>query len=285
MTRALQLNIYEYLDYRQFLRDAYADLKARQRGFSYRWFARRAGMSSPNFLKLVIDGQRNLTARSGEQFATALGLNTQETSFFRELIAFNQASTAAEKNEHYQRIGAYRRHRAVRRLERSTFEYLSRWYYPAIRELVSCPSFREDPAWIARQLQPRISAAQARKAIDVLLKLGVLERDDSGTLHQGEPLLSTGPEVQSLAVGNFHRQMMERAAQSIELIEREKREISGVTVALSAKGFEMFKAKIQELRAELLELSAEEREATRVVQFNFQAFPLAEIEETDNENG
>lgn len=275
MARPLQVNVFEYLDYRAFLRDAYADLKKNQRGFSFRWFSRKAGMSSPNFLKLVIEGKRNLTVGSAEQFARALALTSQEADFFRELVAFNQATVAAEKNQAYERLAGFRAHRAVRRLERDAFEYLSHWYYPAIRELVSCAGFREDYDWIGRRLKPRVPAAQVKRAIDVLLQLGVLERDGAGRLRQGEPLLSTGPEVRSLAVGNFHRQMMERAADSIDTVAREEREISGVTVPLSSRGFEMFKKKIQELRAELLELSAHESAPDRVVQFNFQAFPLA----------
>jgi uncharacterized protein (TIGR02147 family) len=281
MARTLQVSVFDYLDYREFLRDAYSDLKQRQRGFSYRWFSRRAGMSSPNFLKLVIDGQRNLTAQSAEKFAAALGLSSKETAFFRELVGFNQATTAAEKNRYFERIGSYRRHRAVRALERQAFEYLSRWYYPAVRELVSCQGFRDDPEWIAAQLIPPITPAEARRALDLLLELGLLERGDDGTLQQGAPLLSTGPEVRSLAVGNFHRQMMERASSAIDEVPRERRDISGVTVSLSARAFRMFKEKIIALRAELLELSAEEKEATRVVQFNFQVFPLAITKEED----
>ena len=279
MARALQIDVFAYLDYRLFLRDCYTDLKTRQTGFSYRWFSRQAGMSSPNFLKLVIEGQRNLTSKSAEKFAIALGLNSNETSFFRDLVGFNQADTAAEKNRHFDRIGGYRRHRAVRAVERDQFEYLSRWWYPAIRELVACSSFREDDEWIAKSLVPAITAAQARQALEVLLKLGFLERAEDGSLRQGEPLLSTGPEVRSLAVGNFHRQMMERASESIELVDREMRDISGVTVALSAEAFDMFKQKIVALRQELLELSAAETNPTRVVQVNFQAFPLAMTEE------
>jgi uncharacterized protein (TIGR02147 family) len=98
-------------------------------------------------------------------------------------------------------------------------------------------------------------------------------------LRQGEVLLSTGPEVRSLAVGNFHRQMMERAAASIELVAREERDISGLTVALSAEACARFKQRIVELRAELLQLSAAETAPTRVVQLNFQLFPLATTEE------
>lgn len=61
------VEVYGYLDYRAFLADLYTAKKAR--GFSYRSFSRRAGLSSPNYLKLVIDGQRNLSAKMAERFA------------------------------------------------------------------------------------------------------------------------------------------------------------------------------------------------------------------------
>lgn len=273
--RALQVDVFAYFGYRAFLRDAYADLKQRQAGFSYRWFARRAGMTSPNFLKLVIDGKRNLSAASTERFATALELSSNETAFFRELVGFGQARSAAEKNRHFERIGAYRQHRAVCALERHQFEYLSHWWYPAIRELVACEGFVEDPEWIAGRLVPAITPAQARQALDLLDALGFVERDERGRLRQRTPMLSTGPEVRSLAVGNFHRQMMERAAASIDLVDRDLRDISGVTIALSPEAFQRVKQKIVELRAELLAVSAGEDRPTRVVQVNFQLFPLA----------
>ena len=73
--------------------------------------------------------------------------------------------------------------------------------------------------------------------------------------------------------------MMDRAKDSIDSIDSDNREISGTTVALSKKGFKLFKTKIQQLRSELLELSAEESDPTRIVQFNFQAFPLASSED------
>lgn len=281
VARTLQVSVFDYLDYRSFLRDAYADLKQRQRGFSYRWFSRRAGMSSPNFLKLVMDGQRNLSPQSTEKFAEALGLNGKESAFFRDLVGFDQASTAAEKNRFFERIGAHRRQRAVRALDRRAFEYLSRWYYPAVRELVSCQGFREDPEWIARQMVPSITASEARRALDLLLELGLIERTEDGALRQGEPLLSTGAEVRSLAVGNFHRQMMERASAAIDIVPPDRRDISGVTVSLSPRAFQIVKDKIVALRAELLDLSAAEEQPTQVIQINVQAFPLADIEEND----
>ncbi len=279
MPRALQLDVFQYLDYRAFLRDAYTDLKSRQRGFSYRWFSRRAGLASPNFLKLVSEGKRNLTADTTQRFASALGLGTKESDFFHDLVGFGQAGTASEKTRYFERIGSYHKHRAVRTLERHEFDYFSRWYNVAVRELVACRGFREDPEWIAARVSPPITPAQAANALDLLLTLGFLERGPDGRLRQREQLLSTGPEVRSLAVGNFHRQMMERAAESIERIPRERRDISGVTVALTPELLALFKQKITQLRAELLEASGAAQSPTVVAQLNFQLFPLASTEE------
>lgn len=279
MARAQKVDIFGYLDYRAFLRDSYEHKKRHQRGFSYRWFARKAGLSSPNFLQLVIQGKRNLSSESAQRFAEALGLDTTESRFLGDLVSFNQATTPAEKNAHYERLSSYRKHRAVRALELSEFEYYSRWYVPVIRELVTCDGFEESPEWIASKLIPPITPAQASQALELLLRLGFLVREEGGRLVQADPLLSTGPEVRSLAVGNFHRQMMERAAASIELVEREWRDISALTVALGPEAFKLFKQKIVQLRSELLGLSAAEKTPTRVIQLNFQLFPLANTEE------
>jgi len=228
----------------------------------------------------VIDGKRNLGAQSTEKFAEAIHLGTQERNFFRELVSFNQAKTPAEKNRHYRNIGQFRKHRAVRRLDRDTFEYLSHWYYPAIRELVGCNGFQEDHKWISNHLRPKVSISQVRKAIEVLLKIGLLVRDpDSDNLLQGEPLLSTAPEIRSLTIRNFHRQMIERGLAAIENFGISEREISGTTLPLSEHGFQVLKERIRLLRADLLELSAEDS-PTQVIQLNFQAFPLAVSEET-----
>ncbi|MBT8495175.1 MAG: TIGR02147 family protein [Rhodothermales bacterium] len=276
-------DIFEYLDYREYLRDAYAALKASRRGFSYRAFAQKAGVGSPNFLKRIIDGDRNLTPTSLEKVAKALELSTRETEFFRDLVSFTQASSSADKNASFRKLGKHRKHRRVRKLERDMFDYLSRWYYPAIRELVTCEGFQDDPKWIANHVRPAITVAQARKAVDALLKLGLLVRDDDGRLQQGEALLSTGPEVRSLAIRNFHKQMIGRALDAIEDVPLEEREISGTTVALTEEGFRLFKERIHALRAELLELSATEKGPKRVIQFNFQAFPLADSTDANHE--
>jgi len=277
-------NVFDYLDYRAFLRDHYLFQKARGRGFSYRAFSRRAGLRSPNYLKLVIDGDRNLSgAEMAMRFATACGLEGEAAGYFVDLVAFNQAAGASERNAAYARLTTFKRYRKAHRLELAQAAYHSTWYLPAIRELAAREDFEADPAWVAVRLRPAISVAEARRALDALFELGLLVKDASGRVQQGEPLVTTGPQTTSLHIGNYHRAMMERAAASIDEVPASRRDISSLTLCMSPEGARRLKERIARFRRELLELSALETDPREVVQVNFQLFPLTDCARVEEE--
>ncbi len=273
--RPAEIQVYDYLDYRSFLRDYYLDRKAR-RGLSYRGFSARAGLSSPNYLKLVIDGHRNLTEAMARRFAKAVGLDRDAADYFVELVHFNQASSSAEREAAYGRITGFRCYRQARPLELAQAAYHAHWYVPAVRELAASPAFREDPRWIARSLLPPIDTEEAAHALRILVDLGLLVRDSDGTLRQGEALVSTGAEARGVHIARYHRGMMERAAAAIDLVPAADRDISSLTVCLGKNGLRRLKERLQRFRKELLELSTLEVDPGQVVQVNLQLFPLSQ---------
>lgn len=103
------IDVYDYLDYRAFLRDYYTARKGQGRGFSYRQFSRMASLRSPNYLKLVIDGDRNLSAAMAERFAAACGLEGEALTYFVDLVALDQAKTPAERDTCRARLTRSRR--------------------------------------------------------------------------------------------------------------------------------------------------------------------------------
>ena len=282
MRSASGVDVFSYRDYRAYLRDVYAARKSSEYGFSYRAFARQAGLSAPNYLKLVTEGQRNLTAEMAGRFAAALGLAGEPAGYFCDLVAFNQASSAPERERCYQRLHAYRRYRSTFRLDAAHAAYHAEWYIPAIRELSACSGFSSDPKWIARTLRPSITARQAEQALAVLEQLGLLVRDPSGRLVQEEPLLSTGDD-QPLGhhIATFHRTMMQRASDALDTVPREEREIAALTLGLNERQFLQIKQRLYQLRQELLQASLEGADGPpdRVVQINFQMFPLSRVNE------
>jgi uncharacterized protein (TIGR02147 family) len=275
-TNEVGVSVYDFLDHRAYLAAYYQAAKRTRPSFSFRLFSKLAGLRSPNFLKLVIDGERNLGADSVARFTKALGLGAADGEFFADMVAFGQAQTLAEKNRAFERIAASRRFRAARRIDGELFAYLSHWYNPAIRELAARDDFQEEPRWIAAQLRPKISATEAAEAMKLLLSLGLLVRDTtSGRVMRGEPTLTTEHEVRSLGAAAFHRQMLERAAQSIETVPRELRDLAALTVCVSAETAAIVKQRIHQFREALTELCDADTRGNVVYQLNVQWFPLS----------
>lgn len=266
-------DLFSYGDYRAFLRDWYAHRKAHGR-VSYRSFAQRAKIGSPSYLKLVMDGQRNITPAMAQRFASACALDAEASAFFCELVRFNQADSPAERRAAYARLRSFPRYRELHPLEMARDEYHSSWFLPAVREMVACHGFTEDPAVLAGQLMPPIKPAEAERALRTLLELGLVVRGADGRLRQGEALVSSGDAASSVHLGNYHRQMIQRAAESLDTIPRAQRDISSVTLAVDETTLGQIVDAIAGFRRQLLELAATTPEPTRVVQVNLQLFPL-----------
>ena len=274
------VNVFEYLDYRAFLRDFYQHRKATEYGFSHRSFSRRAGLRSTNYLKFVMEGERNLTPEMANQFAKACRLSDREADYFCELVAFNQARDARERDRCHQRLRRFREYRKIHKLDAAQAAYHSTWYLPAIRELAAREDFRDDPKWIAGVLHPKIMTAEAQKALATLLQLGLLAADQDGRLRQATPLVTTGAGPLGHHVVNYHRTMLARAAEALDTVPREEREISSITLCVSQEVLLDLKERIREFRRELLQVAELEGKPERVVQINFQLFPLSCQQET-----
>ena len=55
------IDIYEYLDYRKYLKDIYADHKEKHSFFSYRYITGQLGLKSTAYFTWILQGKRNLS--------------------------------------------------------------------------------------------------------------------------------------------------------------------------------------------------------------------------------
>ncbi len=268
-------DVFRYLDYRAYLGAYYVAKKKASPTFSYRAFARRAGLKAPNHLKRVTDGERNLSDESAVRYADALALSDDEAAYFCELVRFTQARVQSEKSASYRRLTQFRGYRRAHRLDRQQDRYHSEWYIPAIRELLGHADFRADPAWIASHLVPTITEKQANEALEVLIELGMLRRRKNGEVERADQVVSTGPETSLLHVVHYHRAMMDRAMESIDIVPKEQRDISGVTLCIREDTLPKLKERLQSFRKEIISMEAAEGEGERVVHLGIQLFPLS----------
>ena len=257
------------------MKDYYLWQKQKAPDFSYRVFARQAGFSSPNFIKLVIDGKKNIGEESLEKLTKALTLKKREAEYFSYLVFFDQAKTTVNKNYYFGLIAGFKTRSDTARINADQYDYYSHWYNCVIREIAKGKSVDTDPAELAQEVQPAILPKQAKKSIKLLLELGLLTINASGNYVQSSSLVSTDRDIQSLAVRNFHSKMISLAREAIESVPREERDISSVTMKISDKGFNKIKKRIQEFREEIMQIIARDTGVDQVHQLNFQLFPVS----------
>ncbi|MBI4124922.1 MAG: TIGR02147 family protein [Deltaproteobacteria bacterium] len=269
-----------YTDHRKYLEDRYKELKATQAAFSYRYFSKKAGFASPNFLKLVMDGKRNLSAESIYKFADALKLNKKEKRFFEILVQYNQSTDPRQKEHYYLQMLEFPEYRKVYHLEQEQYEYLSRWYYPAILEMTRLADFEEDPRWIADKLNKKVSVKEVKEALELLRRIGLLTAEGKAA-HKA---LTTGEIARSLAAFAFHEQVLDQAKQALKEQSVEQREFAAMTVAINETQLKRLKEMIHDFRKHVLNFLSQETEAPdRVCQFSAQLFLLTEGEAKEEE--
>ena len=269
--------IYRYLDFRAFLRDWYAWRQAQDPKFSRRQFARLAGKRSPGLLTTVMEGDRQLTPPMVRAFAQAMELSADEAAFFGALVQLDQASDSMTRNEAWRRVSASKAFREARPLQGASVEYLSHWWYPVVRELAHRHDFVPDPSWIAKHTRPPITEAQARRAVEVLLRLGLLREDEEDGLVPADGVLTTPHEVEGMAVHNYHLGMLERAAESIERFEPELRHLVAATLPVPESLVPVIKQELNALQERLGDLAEQtEEDIERVVQIHLVMFPLSD---------
>lgn len=277
------INVFEYQQYREYLRDFYLDQKLRKTGLTYARFSEAAGVRSPNYLKVVIDRQKNLTPENIIRFARALGLKEHESDYFEALVHFNQSKTPMQREyfeERLQRVRKRFRHLSTkeRLLDEYEFETISDWKYHALMVLTNIRGFEERLPWIRERFFNLVSEQEIAAMLQRLLALGLVMRDEKGRLKQTHKQVNTRSEIAKSAIRPFFEGMLARASQSWRLTEPEEREFKTFMVTMSPSQIPELKRKIQKFMKELNEWALENTKPHQVYSLTFGAFPLTAIE-------
>jgi uncharacterized protein (TIGR02147 family) len=271
-------DICRYTEYKKFLQDYYEEARSKNPGFSYRVFSQKAGIKSRGFLYNVLHGRRGLSKSNIFGLAQAMRLNKYESDYFENLVAFNDAATLKERNHFYERLSAIKlsgdsawKPQIIRSEQ---FEYYSKLHYSIVRSLIDLHGFDGDYDMLARSIRPRITPGQARKAVELLERLGFIKKQKNGGYVVTGKSITTEPEVESLAVLNLHKQAGEFALKALDELSKEQRNVSGVTLGISKQVYSRVCDEIEAFRIRLLQIAEADEAADSVYQLNFQFFPV-----------
>jgi len=267
------VNVFDYYDYRKFLRDSYEEMHSIDVKFSYRFIQNKTGID-PGFLVKVFNGQKSLPEKAIPRFIKLLKLDDRQSEYFTNLVFYGRAKSDIQKKNYFERLISYKEPRC-RVVETDLYEFYSKWYYTAIRELIGIYTFIGDFRELASMLVPQITVSEAREGVELLERMGLISKDQNGRYNQTDRFITTGEKCRKNATLTFHKETIQLASNALEQIPQERRDISTITATLSADGFSKLKNKITEFRNEILKIVQEEKNATGVYHLNFQLFPIS----------
>jgi len=214
---AVDLDVFDYADFRRFLRDWLDLARLSDPRVSHRWFAtQRLHVSDPSALKHVLTGRRRITSNRIGDFAVALDLYGDEAEYFRALVEWAQATSQPVADAAHGRVVELRSRRYADDLMRADqHSVLSSWVCPAVLEIVRFADFREDPSWIAALTEPRISPEEAARALATLHRAGYVVRNEEGHLVQVHETVQTPIQVSDVASWSYHRDGLELASEGL----------------------------------------------------------------------
>jgi uncharacterized protein (TIGR02147 family) len=132
-------------------------------------------------------------------------------------------------------------------------------------------------------VSPPISPSQAEKSVELLKKLGLIEKCSHGSYQVSSKAITSGdlPSF-TLAVANFQQETMKLAWEAHDRYPKDKRNISSVTLGISERGVEEITKEIEDFRNKIINIANEDEPADRVYQLNFQFFPMSSSPSIDN---
>lgn len=269
------VHIYNYTNYQEFLKDYYEEKKSTTPHFSYQYLADHCGFKSKTYIYKVIKGEKALTLKSALKIGTFMKLKKREMDYFESIVMFTNSRSVDEKDFYFRKLQNFSKNCESSLLRHYQFEYFKHWYNIVIREIAPMLDWKDDYSILAKAITPHISVKEAKNSVELLLKIGLLSKDDEGRYHQTSKAITTGSDVTSHVVNKFQRENLVLAAEAIDRFPRDKRDISTLTVSISENGAERIQKEIAQFRKRLVGIVAEDCPVDRVYQINFQAFPLA----------
>lgn len=265
--------VLEYVSYRDYLRDYYQERKARS-GFTWRDFAKAAGYSSPVFLKLVCDGKANLSDVGTERVAAAIGLAGVELQYFRLMVNFDQTKDSLIKRSLYNSMRALAKDNSMEVMGEEAYVYYEDWLNPVLREMA--PRMHgASPTKMAGQCVFPADAQSVKQSLDLLVKTGLLQKDEKGEYQKSSKSVTTGiRDGESMAIREMHRQMGDLAVKSLDQVSMDERDVSGMTIGISKEGFFRIKNEIADFRRRIAAIVMEDDDDDRIYRLNLQLFPL-----------
>lgn len=266
-------NIYEYNNFRKYLKDYQKVKKATDKRFTKSNVCKLLGLpNTRSYFNDILRGKR-ISSIFVDRFISLLELKTDEAQFFRILVKFNQAENTNERELYFEQLISLNK-TPNKVLSKELFKYYSNWYNSAIRAILNYYKFSGDYKKLAKMVFPPISVTQAKESVSLMERLKLIEKDNKGYYHLTNNSISAPEYIRNDLIKQYQIKCLDLAKNSIIKNDSQPQTIATNTISISKAGYKRLEKKIHKFRSEVRSLvHKDENCAERVYQINIQLFP------------
>jgi uncharacterized protein (TIGR02147 family) len=287
MPKILELpTLSDYLDFRKYLADYYSYRreisKKDLRPYTYAVFSAGANIKSPNYLKMIVEGRRNLSDDMIGKFSKALGLNKEQGEEFRLMVSFGQATDSAERNMYLKELNEFRVNAKLKsgEISRSTWEKVPSWVAWVLYSMIDQEGADFRLPRLREHLRGKASDHEIEEALRSLINSGEVVVDDvTGRPQKARSLMENAEDVPVALVRKLQAELMSLGLESLFRDAPTEREFGTLTVSMTKSEFEDLRFQLRKLRKETQKNNAVRRATSkgeRVYQLNLQLFPVTD---------
>lgn len=276
-------DVTQYMDYRIYLKDFFEYKKSyfskSKTPYHSGTFSAACGLKSPQYLKLILSGERNLSKKSISAFSKALQLKKDESLDFELLVLSNQETDPNARALLFKELMDYRVQTKLKQglINPRAFEQVPDWVTWVLYEMADLTDQSLDEKTIQEKLRKKASLPQIKKAIKKLFDLKLLKIDENFQIKKARHLIENPDQVPPELVRSLQAQFMYLALESLYQDPPTERELASATLSLTQKEFEDIRFKLRHLRKSIqkdTQVARHKERGNRLYQLNIQFFPV-----------
>jgi uncharacterized protein (TIGR02147 family) len=258
------------LNYRIYIIREYDQRHIQNPRYSLRAFARDIGFSSSKLTE-ILNFKTGMSVSAAIKILPKLNLSKEDSEVFLLKVQASHSRAKSTREIAIQKLKKQKSTHVLRELSHDQFKVISDWEHYAILEATNTNNFQGSIPHLSKRFN--LLENKTKDVVDRLIRLGLLEVSD---VNWKESLgnVTLPSDVPSDEVKKFHKQILRKAADSLQVDLVESRDFNSLIFAFDSSKISTIKKMIFEFRKKLVAYLSEAGSKDSVYCFSLQFFPM-----------
>jgi uncharacterized protein (TIGR02147 family) len=266
------VDLFEFRTASEYLRGLLEYRSRQNPAYSLRSFARDLGISATT-LSHLLNKKAILSPKTLSSIVDSLRLKRKEARYLNLLVAFENSENEKQRVEILPQLRAISDiWKDVYSVPPSQNSVLDSWYILPMLEILQVHSQPKDLMLMANRLG--ITAMEAQRAVEQLLKLGLIAMSESNKFLRTKKKIIISSEKKCQKLQDFHRQMLVKARNSIIEQDNQEKMVGSETFAISKEDLPEIRELVETCFQNIISVCEKTKSPTDVYHIGIQLFNL-----------